>query len=219
MNLSRQTGIIAPDILKNAEVVTLIGVGGIGSPLVLTLAKMGIPKFVLIDPDTVEDYNIPNQLFRLSDIGRPKVIAAKEVIEAFTGAEVVAIQEKFDGSQKLEGIVISGVDWMTVRKMIWESLRFNPLVPLYVEGRMASELLRIYTLNPTDPNAVTAYEATLYSDEEAQQAPCTAKSIIYTVMVSAGLMAGQVKKWLVGEPYSFEILMEMKSLTLMPGEL
>lgn len=214
MDLSRQVGIIPPDVL-DAAAVTMIGVGGIGSPLALTLAKMGVPRLKFFDDDTVESHNIPNQLFRLSDIGRPKVESCKEVIEDFTGAQVEAVNALFDGSQKLEGVVISAVDGMTVRKMIWEKVRYNIHVPLYIEGRMAKEFLRIYTLNPTDPEAVALYEATLYSDEEAQQGPCTEKSIIYTVMVSAGLMAGQVKKWLVGEPNSFEILMDMKTLTLM----
>jgi hypothetical protein len=149
------------------------------------------------------------------DIGRPKVTAVKEVVELFTDAEVEAVQKRFDGTQKLEGVVISAVDEMTQRKIIWEKVRYNIHVPLYVEARMGAEVLRLYSLNPTDPEVVRRYEATLYTSAEAVHQPCTEKSIIYTVMVAAGLITGQVKKWLVGEPYRFEIIMDLKNLIMM----
>lgn len=214
MDMSRQMGLISLKLLSTAK-ISLIGVGGIGSPTALTLGKMGIPRLRLFDDDVVAPHNLPNQIFRLMDIGRPKVTAVKEVVELFTDAEVEAVQKRFDGTQKLEGVVISAVDEMTQRKIIWEKVRYNIHVPLYVEARMGAEVLRLYSLNPTDPEVVRRYEATLYTSAEAVHQPCTEKSIIYTVMVAAGLITGQVKKWLVGEPYRFEIIMDLKNLIMM----
>lgn len=214
MDLSRQIGMISPQILQTAS-IDLIGAGGLGSPTGLTAAKMGIPRLRLFDDDVVEPHNIPNQLFRLTDVRRPKVVALKEIIESYTGAAVEAIQERFDGSQSLKGIVISTVDSMAARRAIWEKVRYNIHVPFYVEARMGAELLRIYALEPTDPEAIENYEATLYTDEEAVDLPCSHKSIIYTVMVAGGFITGQVKKWLVGDPYPFEILMDLKNMILM----
>ena len=214
MDMSRQMGLISLKSLSTAK-ISLIGVGGIGSPTALTLGKMGIPRLRLFDDDVVAPHNLPNQIFRLTDIERPKVTAVKEVVELFSDAEVEAIQEKFDGTQKLEGVVISAVDEMTQRKIIWEKVRYNIHVPLYVEARMGAEVLRLYSLNPTDPEAVRRYEATLYTSAEAVHQPCTEKSIIYTVMVAAGIITGQVKKWLVGEPYYFEIIMDLKNMIMM----
>jgi len=214
MDMSRQMGLISLKSLNTAK-ISLIGVGGIGSPTALTLGKMGIPRLRLFDDDVVASHNLPNQIFRLTDIERPKVTAVKEVVELFSDAEVEAIQERFDGTQKLEGVVISAVDEMTQRKIIWEKVRYNIHVPLYVEARMGAEVLRLYSLNPTDPEAVRRYEATLYTSAEAVHQPCTEKSIIYTVMVAAGIITGQVKKWLVGEPYYFEIIMDLKNMIMM----
>lgn len=213
--MSRQMGLISLQALNSIGRINLIGVGGIGSPTALTLAKMGISRLKLFDDDLVSPHNIPNQVFRLSDIGRPKVVAAKEVVEDFTDAKVEAIQERYDGRQRLDGVVISAVDDMTQRMIIWNKLRYNIQVPLYVEARMGAEVLRLYSLNPTDPEAVSRYEKTLYTSAEAVHQPCTEKSIIYTVMVAAGIITGQVKKWLVGEPYHFEIIVDLKNMIMM----
>jgi len=75
--------------------------------------------------------------------------------------------------------------------------------------------LRVYSLNPTDPDVIARYEKTLYTSAQAIQQPCTQKAIIYTVMVTAGFIGGQIKKWLVGEPYKFEIYFDLKNMILM----
>lgn len=214
MNFSNQISLIQPHLLNNIK-VDLIGVGGIGSPTALTLAKMGIPDIRIFDADLVSDHNLPNQIFRLTDIRRPKVVAVKEVVESFSDAKITPIQEMFDGSQKLEGVVISAVDSMTARKRIWESVRFNINVPFYIEARMGAEVLRLYSLDPRDPDDISRYELTLYSSDEALHQRCTEKSIIYTVMVASGLIASQVKKWLNAETINFEIVMDLKNTMLM----
>jgi len=192
-----------------ATKIVLIGDGGIGSPTALTLGKMGIVDLTIFDSDTVMPHNLPNTVFRFSDIGAPKVSASKEILAEFTDADVVAVPEMFDGSQPLEGIVISAVDSMTARIAMWESIRYNPMIPLYIEARMGAEVLVIYTVVPTDPDEVERYEKTLYTSAQALQAPCTEKSIFYTVMVIAGLIGCQVKKYLVGQSYKFKIVMDL----------
>ena len=55
--------------------VTQIGVGAIGSCTALSLAKLGISRFTLFDPQDVGVENLGNQLFRNDDLGKPKVEA------------------------------------------------------------------------------------------------------------------------------------------------
>lgn len=67
--------------LKNAKVL-IVGTGGLGAPLLLYLAAAGVGTIGILDYDTVEDSNLQRQvLFSTSDIGRPKVEAAKERLE------------------------------------------------------------------------------------------------------------------------------------------
>jgi molybdopterin/thiamine biosynthesis adenylyltransferase len=55
----RQADLISPEAL--AATVTIVGAGGIGSPVALALAKKGCRTLTRYDPDMVEAHNLPNQ--------------------------------------------------------------------------------------------------------------------------------------------------------------
>lgn len=212
MDFFRQMDIVKGEALEVS--ITIIGCGGIGSFVTLALAKMGCREITVYDHDTVEEHNIPNQLYRLEDIGRSKVEALAGIVKAYTGFSLGVRPERFDG-QKPQGMVISAVDSMQARRQIWErSVRYRAGVPLYVDARMGAEVARIYTIQPSDPDDVRFYEATLHGDEEAFRLPCTARAIIYTGFSIAGLIANQVKKFAMREALKREIIFDHKTLTL-----
>ena len=62
------------------ESAMVIGVGGIGSWIALDLALIGMGTIILIDSDTVELTNLNRTLFRLSDVGKYKTEALKDLI-------------------------------------------------------------------------------------------------------------------------------------------
>ncbi len=67
--------------LKGARVLC-VGAGGLGSPLALYLAAAGVGTIGVADFDTVDLTNIQRQiLYSTSDVGRPKVVAARERLE------------------------------------------------------------------------------------------------------------------------------------------
>jgi len=64
--------------LKSASVL-LVGAGGLGSPAATYLAAAGVGTIGLVDFDRVEASNLQRQiLYGTSDVGRPKLEAAKE---------------------------------------------------------------------------------------------------------------------------------------------
>jgi hypothetical protein len=210
----RQLDIVKPEEFPH---VTVVGVGGIGSFTVLALAKMGVQHMTVYDPDTVENHNVPNQLYRISDIGALKARAISQVCEQFTGYFPACFNVKIarDSAPSLSSIVVSGVDSMAARKEIWELVKYQVSVPLYVEARMGAEVMRIHSVHPCDPDEVKWYETTLYDDAQALQEPCTARAIIYTGFAIAAFIASQVKKHVKGEPLMKEIIFDMKTLTLL----
>jgi threonine dehydrogenase-like Zn-dependent dehydrogenase len=214
MDFWRQLGILVPseDLIFP---VTVIGCGGIGSPTVLALAKMGCADITIYDDDLVEVHNLPNQLHKMDHVGQPKVDGFSKVVEEFTGFKPKAVVERVSSSHPLEGVVISGVDSMKARQEIWQAVKYNPLVKLYIDARMGAEVCRIYSVQPVDPTDVRRYESSLYSDEEALDAPCTERSIIYNVFVIAGLIGNQVKKFAKGEALEKEIIFDLVTLTLL----
>jgi molybdopterin/thiamine biosynthesis adenylyltransferase len=213
MDYWRQAGIVSHDDL-NRMPVTVIGAGGIGSPTTIALAKMGVEDITIYDPDVIEEHNLPNQMYRLSDVGSPKVIALKDLVENYSGTSVETKQEEFS-DQDVQGLVVSGVDSMDARKQIWEeAIKWNPNVSMYIEGRMGAELARIQSVDPCDPDQVKWYESTLYSSADAEQAPCTERAIIYNVFMIASLIASQAKKFLNNQDIKKQIIFDLATLTL-----
>jgi hypothetical protein len=216
MDFTRQLDIVAPKDLTMP--ITMIGLGGIGSYTVPILAKMGCSSLTGYDDDSVESHNIPNQYYRLSDIGTPKVEALSQIVLEQTGVSLHGIQEKCDGSQSFQGIVISGVDKMTPRHVIWQQIKWKAGIQLYLDARMGGQVAVLYAIRPCDPDDIRFYESKLFSEEETHELPCTARSIVYTVAFIAGLIANQIKKFAKGEPIMREIIWDAQTCTFIGKE-
>lgn len=199
--LVRQSDIIPEAVLKTP--ITIIGAGAIGSFVVLALSKMGFSNIHVYDFDEVSDVNMSCQWFRIKDIGKPKVHALRELVHDFTEMPIEVYDERYNGKQELQGIVISAVDSMEVRKLIWEKgVKSNPNVSWFIDPRMAAEYALSFVMNPKSEKDQKAYENTLYTDENAVEERCTAKSTMYTATMIAGYVAKHVKDLLTDQPYA-----------------
>ncbi len=208
----RQEGLVTPEELP---AVTVVGAGGIGSFTLLALAKMGVQRITAFDDDTVEDHNLPNQMYPVDSIGQTKIEAAASMCLDYAGVDIIGMEEKLNG-HLLRGVVVSGVDSMAARKEIWKRVKAaKKHVPLYVEARMGAEVSRIYSINPSEREQVKAYDDTLYDDKDALPVPCTERAIIYNGLAIAALIASQVKKWSKKEDLKWEIIFDLKTLTLL----
>ena len=212
MDFWRQLDIVSPDDFKPHK-ITVIGAGGIGSPTILALSKVGVQHLTVYDYDTIEAHNLPNQFYRLSDVNKLKVDAIADISQQYGGITIEKKPEPYKG-QPLSGIVISGVDSMDVRKLIWDRIKYNPNISNYIEARMGAEVARIYTVIPCDPTDVTWYETMLYTDDKAMELPCTQRAIIYCVLMIAALISNQVKKIAKMEEIKKEIICDLKTLNL-----
>ena len=66
----KKIGISGQKKIKNSKVL-VIGMGGLGSPLVTYLASAGVCNIGIVDHDKVELSNLSRQtLFNLNDIGK-----------------------------------------------------------------------------------------------------------------------------------------------------
>jgi len=77
----KKIGIMGQKKISSAKVL-IIGVGGLGCPLILYLANTGIGNIGLVDNDKVDLSNLNRQIiFNSSDIGKSKVIQAKKFLK------------------------------------------------------------------------------------------------------------------------------------------
>lgn len=212
----RQLDLVSPSDLDFD--VNLIGVGGLGSPIAMALAKMGCPRITFFDHDNVEPHNLPNQLYRIADVGLPKVEALARILREYVDGEITPVNELVT-QRSFGGVVISAVDSMAARRTIWENcVRYKAGVKLYIDARMGGEVGRILTVSPTHPIGVGAYEATLFSDEEGSQELCTAQATIYSTFGVASLVANQVKRHARGESLTFEHIIDFSTSMLLTTE-
>lgn len=209
----QQLDIVKPEVLAKVP-VTVIGAGAIGSFTVLTLAKMGMRNVTVYDFDNVEKHNLPNQFYRLCDLGKPKVQALKEIVLEFEGMEITARNEKYRG-QRLRGIVLVCVDSMDARLNIWRFVKGNPEVAFFIDSRMGAEVMQVFSLSPSDLSQCAEYEKNLFPSSEAFQERCTAKTIMYTVLAVASLILDQVKKFVMEEAVKKMITFDMKTMSFM----
>ncbi|HMU56278.1 MAG TPA: HesA/MoeB/ThiF family protein, partial [Nitrospira sp.] len=120
--------------------------GGLGSPLALYLAAAGVGTIGLIDHDVVDLSNLQRQVIHhTADIGRPKVLSAKDKIQAINpDVGVVTHNERLMAGNALElirgyDIVLDGVDNFPAKFLI--TVARNPACPLCGDHPTITDLI------------------------------------------------------------------------------
>src|SRR5204862_7596009 len=91
--------------LKAASVLC-IGAGGLGSPLGLELAAVGIGRMGLVDGDTVDFSNLQRQILHgTKDVGRKKLNSARDRIREINPNVQVDLYDTFFTSENARKIV------------------------------------------------------------------------------------------------------------------
>ena len=135
--LVRQWEIIPMD--KLGVPITIIGAGSVGSFTAFILAKAGFCDITVIDFDNVEAENVSSQLYRPSDIDKPKVVALKELIKMFCDTDIEVSNRRYERG-RFKGIVVMAVDSMAARKLVWDNHAKTAVgTQLIIDGRMAAE--------------------------------------------------------------------------------
>jgi len=194
--MTRHLDILDPKLAASKK-ITVIGAGAIGSFTVLSLAKMGFTDITVYDDDVIDPENMNCQFYPISMIERKKVDALKELITDYTGVNINAIDGRVGEDSVFEGdFLICAVDNMKTRKNLFQ---YSWACDTLIDPRMAAEYCTMEVLRQGESTA--NYNATLYTDEDAVQERCTAKSTVYTSVLIAGEICKAVKDITKGESY------------------
>ena len=127
----KKIGISGQKKIKNSKVL-IIGMGGLGCPLLTYLASAGVGNLGIIDHDKVEFSNLNRQtLFNLSDIGKFKVVQAKKKIDKiFKAIKVKKFTAKIEKKNirkilKSYEIICDGTDNFDTRYLINDECKKN----------------------------------------------------------------------------------------------
>ena len=214
INRSRQSDLFRPE--QALSPVTVIGAGGIGSATALELAKMGA-RLTVLDFDTLEEHNLASQWYRREDVGKPKALALAAELKSYADGDVEARCEKY-ADQPLSGLVVSAVDSMDTRQVIWDQVRYNPAVDVFIDGRMGGLVLTVLAVRPCDPDHVRWYEQHLFPSSRAAAEPCTARAIAFNTFGIGSFIAGIVRNWWVDGRLTRIIRGDYGSMTFLSEE-
>ena len=120
----KKVGIAGQEKIKKAKVL-IIGIGGLGCPLLTYLASSGINNIGIVDHDKVELGNLNRQiLFNTTDLGKYKVVQAKsKVIKIYKKIKIKTFKKKISTKNinsilKDYSIICDGTDNFETRYLI-----------------------------------------------------------------------------------------------------
>ncbi len=101
----KNVGVVGQKKIFNAKVL-IIGIGGLGCPLLTYLAASGVGTIGIADPDKIEISNLNRQtLFTSNDIGKYKVDRAKYSINRINNKIRIKIFKKKITSKNIKSII------------------------------------------------------------------------------------------------------------------
>ncbi|MGM0534200.1 MAG: HesA/MoeB/ThiF family protein [Campylobacterota bacterium] len=103
--------------------IAIIGCGGLGSHLGLTLGSSGIGTIYLVDFDLVSLHNLHRQVaFTLQDIDKPKATLLADLIKSrYDGVEIIPVVGSFDdfaAQEKDVDLILDATDNLPTREKI-----------------------------------------------------------------------------------------------------
>jgi len=201
-----EIGFVGLEKLRKAK-VCVVGVGGIGNPVVTQLTAMGIGKLKIVDRDIIEISNLHRQhLYTENDIGKVKVEAAKERLEQInSNVEIEALPNsvtKYTAENIVKGfdIVVDALDSIDARYALNDAcIKLN--IPLIYAGALGM-LGSICTIIPNKSACLRCIFPALDEDD---MPTCSTEgvhpSILYLV---GGIQVSEVVKIIVGDKPTLE---------------
>ena len=202
LQFSRQIMLPQIDITGQQKLLTarvlILGVGGLGCPLLMYLAGCGVGKIVIVDPDVIELSNLQRQvLFDLHDVGRNKVDVAKEKIQQSNPQVQITTRTYIPDDDELisliedTDVVIDGTDNFAARYR-HNQFCLNSKTPL-VSGAVIRFEGQVTTFDHRN-SASPCYHC-LYPQGQEQDLNCTENGVMGPVAgMIATIMATEVVK-------------------------
>lgn len=212
-NTARFSGAMWYNAIQD-KVITLAGVGGIGSYVGFLLSRMHPKSIFVYDDDKVEYVNMSGQWYGKSDIGAHKVDAlARAVINYSDYQSMFAISNRFTDESSASDIMICGFDSMEARKVFFNKWKYHVMSKneserkhcLFIDGRLAAEDLQVLCITGDNNWGIEKYEREfLFSDDEADETICSYKQTTYMAnmigSIIVNLFTNFVANELVGAP-------------------
>lgn len=191
------------------KIVTLAGLGGIGSFVAFLLSRLNIANLRMFDGDVVERVNMSGQLCSIDTINEEKVMSVSKILKRFSNfVKYIAYTRNFETTDRGTEIMICGFDNMKARKIFFEAWKtclqksdaIDKKHHLFIDGRLAAESFQIYCIQGDDSYNIQKYEQEcLFTDEEAETTVCSYKQTSFCANMIASYITNLFVNFCVNE--------------------
>jgi len=185
--------------------ITIVGLGGIGSGVVMLLATMGFKFIRGYDYDIMQEHNFSTTLYPESwyneDGSNTKATMAERTAKNYGGKmiETEMNSSLFTGEgQVLSPKTIVCTDSMTSRKLVYESWLMNPDREVLIDLRMDALSMSCIT---TTKNLDKYEDYWFPNGQSGEPAPCTMKHTIFCANLISGIGVNQLFNYLTQRPF------------------
>jgi adenylyltransferase/sulfurtransferase len=197
-----EIGLAGQKRLKGAR-VCVVGVGGLGSPVTIQLASIGVGHIRIVDRDVVELSNLQRQhIYGIDKVGYPKVEAAMErlkLLNPFIEVEPVPMSMN---PRNAEGL-IAGVD-LVVDCLDSMSARYSlnracvKLGVPYVHGAVITHIGNASTIIPGETACLECFQGNV--DDDALPTCAVAGVHPSVISIIASIQVSEAVRLLLGKP-------------------
>lgn len=196
-----EIGFVGMEKLRSAK-ICVVGVGGIGNPIVTQLAAMGVGKLKIVDRDVVEISNLHRQhLYNEADIGKVKVeVAAERLKKINHHVQIEAVPlsiTKYTAESIVKGmdIIIDALDTVDARYALNDAcIKYN--IPFIYAGALGM-LGSVCTILPNKSACLRCmFPALAEEDMPTCSTEGVHPSILYLV---AGIQVSEAVKIVTGQ--------------------
>lgn len=205
----------ALDWADQQKEILIIGQGGIGSWLTLSLSRI-CHSLVTFDGDNVDVTNVEGgQLYRVRDIGKKKVHAVADICREFGCVNsITTVEEMYTEEYGAINITLTGLDNMKAREISFNAWKKHVErlseeergQCLFVDGRLLAEVMEVITIRGDKPEQMEEYiEKYMFDDNEVPDLDCSAKQTTFAAMGIASLMTATLCNWLTNQKYGMDM--------------
>lgn len=219
MDLSKSLEFFNP--MQITDSIHIVGLGAIGSTLAINLARLGVEKLYIYDPDTVSNHNLANQQYRYEDVGARKVDAITSILKEINPRiQVNKTNDYWSARKPLSGYVFMCMDNMRGRNDVFRHCRTNDMVKAVFDFRMGLADAQAYAAVMESSIDVEKFNRSLqFTDEEAKKnvpvSACNTELSIYpTVATIVSLGVANFINHIKGQPVKNLILLDTFAFTI-----
>lgn len=216
--IERHRTVFSPELFNSRRAV-IAGVGAGGLTVALELAKLGVQKIAIYDPDVVEIANLGPSLYGWQHVGKKKAEMCADILSSFAHVHVEVHAEDVKKAAYVGEVLFLCVDSNDLKKEILTEKDLAG-VEFVFEGRMTAHTFLNHAFDPKEHMDLWLHYYEPDKNFESTAPGCGAPQVSVgpTAHISASIMVTQFIQWFAmvngGPPIANQVFGDLRRYSL-----